>query len=269
MKRLIGVAIFIVVILLLFNMTEINVVDSSSGNPVSYAKTGYFYSDEGGSAVFLGTNLSRKLLIHRIGYKDQTVDMPFSIFKRTEQVKIEQGNYQDLINQVSQWSDNLIRYKYTFSTNVIQNGTTESIDYTARQIGQNFYFETKSSGANAKTTEVISIGNNMYVSENGGAFSGPLSTTDKQNFVNKNIVFLSLNDIISGSFPSDEPEQINFNSNTIDIVWGTNNVAKIILDQNGGVSEVSFLQDSSGKTFKATLTVDTQNVGKIEVDENR
>ena len=272
MKNLIGIIIFILALFLVFflafNMTEITVIDMSTGKPVSFARTGCFYADENGKSVFLGTILNNRLNISRIGYKDKIISLPVRLLKKTVETQIEENNYQGLVDQVTQWSGNLNKYKYTFSTNLIQNNATEVVEFDARKIGKDFYFVTKNSGDETKTITVISTGNDMYVSENGEPLKGPLSDQDRQKFANENIVFLPLNDIISGSFPADEPLEMKFDKNTIEILWSGTNTASIHIDKNGNVSEIDFSEVGPNKTFWATLKINTINVEEINANEN-
>jgi hypothetical protein len=57
------------------------------------------------------------------------------LLKKTVETQIEENNYQGLVNQVTQWSGNLNKYKYTFSTNLIQNNATEVVEFGARMVG--------------------------------------------------------------------------------------------------------------------------------------
>jgi hypothetical protein len=270
MKNFIGAIVFILALFLVFNMTVVTVTDLNTGNVVSFAKAGYFYADEDGKSIFLGTILNNRLKVSRIGYKDKTSSLPLTLFKRTANIQIEEDDYQALVTQLSNWSANLNRYKYTFSTSLIQNGKTEIVEFDSRKIGNDSYFVTKNTnnGVLLSTNTVISIGNNMYISNNGEALKGPLSEEDKQAFISKNITFLSLDDVISGSFIADEPQEINFNKNIIEIVWSDANTATINIDKYGNISEIDFSQVVPGKTFKAILKIDTVNVEKISVSQD-
>jgi len=269
MKNLIGILIFILILFFVFNMTETTVIDANTGKPVSFARTGYFYADEDGKAVFLGTILNSHLNVSRIGYKSQITNLPLAFLKRTKKVNLDENDYKGLIDQLSEWSKNLRKYKYTFSTSLSQNSETEMVQFIARKIGQDFSFEMKSEGENGKTTRVVSIKDNMYIGVDNGSLQGPLSEEDKQKFINENMIFLPLNDIILDSFPLEEPQEINFDRNTIGILWSSSKILNIYLDKNGNIGEIDFFESVPDKSFNATLKIDTINIEKIGVDENR
>ena len=269
MKNLIGIILLILALFLIFNMTEIAVTDTNTGEPVSFAKIGYFYTDESGKAIFLGTILKNNLNVSRIGYKDKTINLPLAFLKRTREINLDVNDYQGLISQFSQWSENLSRYKYTFSTNLIQNSKTEKVQFIARKIGRNFSFEMRNEGESGKTTKIVNIGDNMYTSVDSGPLKGPLSEEDKQKFMSENIVFLSLSDIILDSFPVEVPQEIKFEGNTISILWNSSNILNAFLDKNGNISEMDFFEFGSDRSFKSILKIDTINIEKIEVNESR
>lgn len=269
MKNLIGILIFILVLFFVFNMTEITVIDTNTNKPVSFAKTGYFYADENGKAVFLGTILNNHLNVSRIGYTSKITNLPSAFLKRAKEVTLDENDYQGLVDQLSKWSENLSRYKYTFSTSLNQNSKMEKVQFIARKIGRDFSFEMKSEGENGKTTRVVSIKDNMYIGVDSGPLEGPLSEEDKQKFINENMIFLPLSDIILDSFPLEEPQEINFDGKTIGILWSSSNILNIYLDKNGNIGEIDFFESYPDRSFHATLKIDTINIEKIEVDENR
>ena len=141
-----------------------------------------------------------------------------------------------------------------------ENGKVRTQTISAYFNKGNFEFENKSDFTG--TDYKIMYKKNQFYLFKDGEWS-KLSEAEKDNFVNQNIVFMSVSDLIDSIFPSDNPNSINCSYDKIDITWD-HMTMNLIVSKNGLLSAVTFKNNSSAQSTSVTVKIANMN-GKVNI----
>ncbi len=267
LKIFANVIVPFIVLLILFNFTQVNVTDFNNNAPVSFAHVGFFNADINGKAFFLDIAFTSKLAVSRMGYKEMTVSLPFKLLFKKESVALTEANFDEINEQLLEYANSTSNYAYTFKSTESRYGKMQSTLITAKKDGEDFYFKMETDDSQQKKSLIVVQKNNqMYKSVDGSFLSEPLTDEEKQNFISENLVFVDLESILLGAFPSEQPTSMDFDANKINLKWNSE-IIEISLAKNGYPEHISY----SEKTDKAERTgglVIQSGGAKITVNEN-
>ena len=269
MKRLkiyIPAAIAILLLLFAVNFTSVSVLDKETRQPIAGVKVNFFYTNNYGKVLFLDTAFDFNLSIARIGFTDTEVRVTYMpVFRSAGTVFLERASFDEIKDQVSNWALNKAQYEYVFVSGT--SSSNSQISITGRKKGDEYYFNFSQSDANGlNSVLVISKADGFYVSEDGSPLRGPLSEQEKEEFINKNIVFIELSEVLNEMFYLKDVKVDFVGSSTIYIKGEKGNIT-IFLDNTGEPRKISIVDESSSEVISSTLTINTKEV-KISKDEN-
>lgn len=251
MKKFLTLAIIIPLILVIFNITEVKVIDGTLKTAISGARVNNFTTNKEGIAKFLDLSFNKFLTIERIGYQSMKIALNFKpIFRRID-VELTEADATYVKEQILNWADSLKNYRYILKSTK-NNGTyifTQVID------GNNVYTKTEYiDGSNTQTNEIFVINGRVYSRVNGELKE---ITENKDDFLTSNLIIVSIRDVISDFFSNvnnsivfESPDEITFTS--------PNSPSKltITISPNGEPSEFSL---SLSDSITSILTIDLQN----------
>ncbi|MBP8612466.1 MAG: hypothetical protein KBI30_00500 [Candidatus Atribacteria bacterium] len=253
MRRIIYVLIAIACLLLLFNITDVTVIDKSLKLPVSGASVNNFKTTDTGVVKFLDFSFNQFITVERIGYQTTKVKINYKPVYRKITIEIDEADVSSLKEQINKWVSSINDYKYTLEN--IENGKT----YTFTQImnGNNIYTNTTYNDGQTKTSEEIYVlGENVYVRKNDNDLQE--ITENKDEFLNDNLIVVSLSDVISDLFDSVNNKVVFKDPMDIFVSAGKNTL-EIKLSQGGVPIYFELISDTLAGKSTSKLTIDLEN----------
>lgn len=248
---------FVLILMLLFNFTKVSVVEKESKFPVSYAKVNFFVTNEEGNASFLDTNFTKKVKVTRIGFKDYFEEIPFSLFVRNiRNIMLERASYNEIFQQITDFAYSLDVYAYHMKSES-KDGILEII---AKKNGKlfSFVFSNKSQDSE-ETYAVYNINTGMYIKENNMLLKGPLTEEEQNEFYNKNIPFIELQDVLSEVFSINDGD-VEYRKNGNLLINGKNANLEIYLGTDGNPSKIVYSEKNIESPQTVTLEIQTKGV---------
>jgi len=266
LKICIPVAIAILLLLFAVNFTSVSVLDKETRQPIAGVKVNFFYTNNYGKVLFLDTAFDFNLSIARIGFTDTEVRVPYMpVFRSAGTVFLERASFDEIKVQVSNWAVNKAQYEYIFASGT--SSSESKISITGKKKGDEYYFNFSQSDLKGlNSVLVISKADGFYVSEDGSPLRGPLTEQEKEEFINKNIVFIELSEVLNEMFYLKDVK-VDFVGNSTIYIKGEKGNITIFLDNTGEPRKISIVDESSPEVISSTLTINTKEV-KISKDEN-
>ncbi|MGB9695424.1 MAG: hypothetical protein ACP5SB_03695 [Caldisericaceae bacterium] len=258
----------VIILVIALNITQVTVTDSKTGQPVSFAKVGFFNTDINGKCSFLDAVFTTKLSVSRIGYENSDFNVPFGVLFKKIDIPLTEAPFNEIYNQISNYGSSLDNYQYVLESSDKQAKSATLTTITAKKDGKDFYFKMAiSDNTGTKSTVAIVKGNDMYKSQNGEPLVGPLSEQDKQDFEQTNIVFVSIQDVLASALPSDEPSSISFDKNSLIMKWGDSETFNLIIGEKGAIEKIAYTETNSPIQREGSLSISSGGI-TISVDEN-
>jgi hypothetical protein len=262
MKRTLITAFAIVVLLLLiFNVTEVQVFDENLNVAISGAKVNNFLTNEEGIAKFLDFSFSPFLTLERIGYETTKLKTHFSPLYRLLKVGLSEADAQYIKSQVTNWANGISNYRYELTTK------RQNYSYKFVQVidGKNKYTKTETEeNGKVSSTEIFVISDKVYTRINGGEVQ---AVENPEDYIANNLILIPLSDVIDeflnsvdGSVKFSTPNNIQFLSNN------SNNKLTLIISSSGIPSELLLETESNQILEEASLKIDLENT-KVSLDE--
>ncbi len=257
MKKLIFVAIVLLLIALSFENVKLTV--QGAGGPVPFAAVSLGntekFTDPSGEVEILKTVFQNNLKINRLGFKEIAVNLPFSLFYLKYNVALTPESYSGITEQLNNMLSGLQSYEYAYSLKVSSDNKTQTQVISAKFSRGNFIFSNKSDFTGADYS-ILYKNKNFYLIN--GSEKTLLEGEDKDNFISKNIIFLSANDLVSSILPGEEPQTISYSGNNVIISWEK---AKAILTvgKTGMLSNLNFTQDTDSEHIEVHFSLNKVN----------
>ncbi len=257
MKKLIIIAVILLIFATCFE--NVKIIVQGAGGPVPYATVSLGnikkITDTEGKTDVVKTIFQSSLAVKRLGFKNVSVTLPFSVFYLKYHVGLTPESYEGLLNQLNDMLSGLSAYEYNYSLRVTQGDNTQSQTLVAKFYKGDFSFSNKSDFTGANYTVIYKNGD-FYLVKDGKRTL--LEGDEKESFVSKNIVFLSANNVVSSILPSEEPENISCNENTIDILW-KDAKAVLTVGKNGMLCQLDFVQSADGQKTEVHFSLNMVN----------
>ncbi len=258
--------IIALIIFLLFAMSFENVklTVEGAGGPVPFATVSLGnvskLTDTSGNVSIIKTLFQNTVSVKRLGFKDLAATLPFSVFYLKYHIGLTPENYNGILSQLNEMLSGLSAYEYGYSLKVVQNGNSQTQSIYAKFNKGNFSFSNKSDFTGADYT-VLYKNKNFYLVKDGERTL--LEGEQKDEFIAKNIVFLSASDIVSSILLSDEPQNISYAGPNITILW-KNAKAVLTVGENGVLSKLDFSQNTDKETIEVHFILTNPN-GRVEL----
>ena len=256
MRKFLPITILALLLVMIFNVTEVRVTDEHLNVPVTGAKVNGFTTNDDGVVKFLNFSFNEFLHVERIGYEEILVKKSFlPIYYRTE-IKLTEGDAKYIKQQILNWANKEEKYRYTLQS--ISSGSTYM--YTQIVDGHNYLTKTVyKKGENSTTEEVCVIGEKVYTKENGILKE---ITENKEDFLANNLILIPLGNVFSDILSNIESAVTTFESPTRLVFKEENNTVEITLTSSGIPYETKV---TLGDT-QSILTIDLTNT-KVSVNE--
>ncbi|MFU2157600.1 MULTISPECIES: hypothetical protein [Caldisericum] len=262
-KYLINSLGILILIVLLFNITEVKVFDEALKTPISGVKVNNFLTNEQGIAKFLDLNFNQFLIFERIGYQATKLKIGIKPIYRVIQVNLTEGDLSYIKEQINIWASKVSKYKYELT-----NSET-GYSYTFVQVinGEDKYTKTITN-QNGQITEreIFVISGRVYTRENGRQIQE--ITENKEDFLADNLVIIPLVDVIN-EFLASVNEKVKYETPTKFIFSSSDskNTLTLNLSNNGIPSEFTLENINGNKRETVNLKIDLDNV-EVNLDEN-
>jgi len=255
------IVLFIVLLLFftVFQKTSITVLNASDGSPVSYAKvvTGYgkYITNRNGSVSFFHSIFQSGITVSRLGFQKGTFKVPFSVVFSNETVRLNQSSFSEIQEGLNTLLNSIYSYKYSYvlSSNTDGKSEMQKIDSAFSKGNFEFSYDSDFTDTHYK---VMYKNKQLYIFDNGNWKA--LAGEEKDNFVNENIVFISLSDLISSILPNSKPDNIKCNFDKIIFEW-PNMHMEIMLSANGFISELVFESNTENQNINVDLKISNVN----------
>ena len=257
-----AIIVLVVVLLLFFSVFQkasITVLNANDDSPVSYAKivTGYgkYITDRNGKASFFHSIFQSGITVNRIGFQKGTFKVPFSVVFSNDTVRLNQSSFSEIQEDLSTLLNSIHSYRYSYVLSSETNGKSETQKIDSAFSKGNFEFSYDSDFTNTHY-KVMYKNKQLYIFDNGNWKA--LAGEEKDNFVNGNIVFISLSDLISSILPNSNPDSIKCNFDKIIFEW-PNMHMEITLSADGFISELVFESNAENQNINVDLKISDIN----------
>jgi tRNA threonylcarbamoyladenosine modification (KEOPS) complex Pcc1 subunit len=253
MRKIIYIIIAIACLLLLFNITDVTVIDKSLKLPVSGASVNNFKTIDTGVAKFLDFSFDQFITVERIGYQTTKVKLSYRPVYRKITVEIDEADVSSLKEQINKWVNSINTYKYTLEN--VENNKT----YAFTQIinGKNIYTNTTYNDGKTNTSEEIFVlGENVYVRKNDSDLQE--ITENKDEFLNDNLIVVPLSDVITDLFDNVN-NKVVFKDPADIVVSDGKNTLEIKFSQNGVPIYFELISETLAGKSVSKLTIDLEN----------
>ncbi|BAL80892.1 hypothetical protein CSE_07660 [Caldisericum exile AZM16c01] len=249
---MITIFVFLILVALLFNITEVQVFDETLNVPISGVKVNNFLTNEQGVSKFLDISFNQFITLERIGYQTTKVKIGIKPLYRVAKVNLSEADSNYIREQINNWENGISNYRYELTT------SKTDYSYTFIQVinGDDKYTKTiTNQNGQITETEIFVISGRVYIRENGGQIQE--ITENKEDFISNNLILIPLADVINEFFSAingnvvfESPSKLIFASNN------AQSVLTLILSNEGTPSK--FILENSNQNSKEviTLTID-------------
>ncbi len=262
MKKLIVVAIAVLLLAAFFENVRFTVQGAGGPVPYAYVKLGNAgkLTDINGKTDIVKTIFQNSVGVERLGFKSITVYLPFSLFYLNYHIGLVVEDYNGITKQLNKMLSDLSSYQYSYTLRVSQGESVQSQTISAKFDKGEFSFSNKSDFTGTDYT-VVYKNKNFYLIKDGER--NILEGEEKDSFISKNIVFLSAYEIVSSMLPGETPQRIDCKGNAISIVW-SNAKAVLTVGSDGMLSEIDFTQKTENESIEVHFTLSNVNE-KVEI----
>lgn len=260
MRRVIIVLLVVIVLFFaVFQKVSVTVLNAGDNSPVSYAEvatgSGLYIADRNGNTSFFHSIFQDGITVSRLGFKRGTFKVPLSIVLSRDTVKLKQADFAEIQKDLDTMLNSAYSYEYNYVLYSSDNGKTQTQKISSAFYKGNFEFSYDSDFTNAHY-KVMYKDKQFYTFDNGNWKE--LTGEEKDKFVNENIVFMPLADLISSIFPGSKPDSVVCNFDSITFKW-PNMRMEITLSPDGFISKLTFESNAEGQNIKVDLKVSNVN----------
>ena len=254
-KAIIVLVVVLILFFAVFQKVNVAVLNAENSSPVSYAEiaagSGKYVADKNGKVSFFHSIFQDGITVNRIGFQKGTFKVPFSIVSTNDTVRLKQSDFTEIQKDLNTLLNSVSSYKYNYVLSSSTDGKTQMQRINSAFYKGNFEFSYDSDFTNAHY-KVMYKNKQFYTFENGNWKE--LAGEEKNQFLNKNIVFISLSDLVSSIFPSSDPDSVECSFDRINFVW-PNMHMEIMLSADGFISELTFESNTESQNIKIDLKV--------------
>jgi len=259
-KIIIVLVVVLILFLAVFQKVNITVLNAENNSPVSYARintnAGSYVADRNGNASFFHSVFQDGIIVGRLGFQKGAFKVPFSLLFSSDTVKLKQSDFAEIQKDINSLLNSVHSYKYNYVLYSDTGGKAQTQKIDSVFYEGNFEFSYNSDFTNVHY-KVMYKGKQFYILDNNGNWK-KLTGEEKDKFINENIVFISLSDLISSIMPDSPPNNIRCHFDYIIFEWPNMNM-KITLSEDGFISELVFENNSENQNIKVDLKISDIN----------
>ena len=258
-KAIIVLVVVLILFFAVFQKVSVTVLNAKNDSPVSYAEvtsgSGRYITDKNGKVSFFHSIFQDGITVNRIGFQKGTFKVPFSVGVTSSTIRIKQSDFTEIQKELSTLLNSVSSYKYSYVLSLTTDGKTQIQKINSAFYKGNFEFSYDSDFADTNY-KIMYNNKQFYIFDNGNWKA--LTGEEKDKFVNENIVFISLSDLVSSIFPSSNPDNVECKFDRINFEW-PNMHMEIILSADGFISELTFESSTESQNVKVDLKVSNSN----------